>query len=638
MPMHSIGITATELFACNPYRILGVAVNETQSKISETYERILKLAEAGAADKYTSPFDFDSLPPFSRTADSLKTAYTKLASTGYRCFAYSDSEFTVALNIDDVALNLRDITCYDCFLRCYMWLVVNDRQMDETELWVQLAKYIDKLITSTPDKWTKLFDHRFPDEMLDDDLTVYRSFYTTFCEIILLPLKEMVKGSMKCQTASEILKIKGINTDQQFPYIEIPQANAPKPGEPAPLLKIALKDGDEFFDISTGEMHSFSSENSADVESHVFAEAATSITAAEIVDEPEETAEETTEAYSEPAEAEAYTEAEQADEYTQPAEEITRPAEEYTQSAEPEIPEEEPVQTVEVSEPETAAPPVMAAPPIAEEKPVNEVKTAPSLRKPKPKTVSFNAQEQPAKQEASFADMASAAQPSYITGNAEKAAEAAKVASEEKKVTVAPQLRKKNAPPAEPKQVTTAPKLNKRKEVIPPKVEEVPQPVEQPADPENTEEGEEEPNLYTDALIKMLRSNRSRNQTMKGVDTRHVYNGGDAMEVKKTNELSMEDINMKKYDSSLLASPYGESNPNRVLTREEQFRDIKIDDMLNPTLGSKTTRSTFEPDPIEQFKKKKEEQKASRKKLAKLTAVLAVIIIAYFALKILEII
>lgn len=614
MPAHSIGITATELFACNPYRILGVAVNETQSKISETYEKLLKLAAEGSADKYTSPFDFDSLPPFSRTTDSLKNAHTKLASNGYRCFAYADSEFTVALNIDDVALNLRDITCYDCFLRCYMWLVVNDREMDETELWIQLAKYIDKLIVSTPDSWTKLFDKRYPDDMIDENLTVYRSFYSTFCEIILLPLKEMVKGSMRCQTAIDILKTKGINTDEKFPFIEIPQANAPKAGEPAPLLKIALKDGDEFFDISTGTMRSFSSETSADVESNIFAEAATTINASALVDEQDEAQEDTNEVYDEPETA--YDEPEQAEEYSEPVTEYTEP--EVSEPTE---------ETTENAVSEEVAKPEMAAPPIMQPKQENEVKTAPSLRKPRAKSPSLI--NKPANE--------APAQPSFITESAPKVPTAEADVSEEKKVTTAPQLRKRNAPPAEPKQVTTAPKLNKRKDIAPPKVEEAPKPVEQPADAENGEEGEDEPNLYTDALIKMLRSNRSRNQTMKGVDTRHVYNGGDSLEVKKTQELTMEDINMKKYDSSLLASPYGESGPDRVLTREEQFRDIKIDDMLNPTLGNKSTRNTFEPDAIEQYKKQKQEQKASRRKLFKLTAVLAVIILAYFALKILEI-
>lgn len=89
--------------------------------------------------------------------------------------------------------------------------------------------------------WKKYFDDRFPEEMIDTDLTVYKSFYKTFCEIILLPIKELVRGSMKCRTALDILKVKGIDPNEEFLFIEIPQANAPKNGEKPPNLRSRLK-------------------------------------------------------------------------------------------------------------------------------------------------------------------------------------------------------------------------------------------------------------------------------------------------------------------------------------------------------------------------------------------------------------
>lgn len=87
-------------------------------------------------------------------------------------------------------LNLRDISCYDCFLRCYMWLITNDRDFEEPELWIPLCQYIDKMIMSSPEQWDKYFDHRFPQDMLDSSMSALRSFYATFCDIILLPIKE----------------------------------------------------------------------------------------------------------------------------------------------------------------------------------------------------------------------------------------------------------------------------------------------------------------------------------------------------------------------------------------------------------------------------------------------------------------
>lgn len=282
----SIGITAMELFAYNPFRILGVAVNTPMQEIERSYQKMLDMSENGEISNYKTDFDFDSLPPFSRSAQTLKTAYAKLSSNGYRCFAYSDPEFSVSLNIDDIALNLRDITCYDCFLRCYMWLIINDREMQERDLWIQLAKHIDSMILSSPDQWSKFFDSRFPQEMIDPGMAVYKSFYSTFCQIILLPIKEMVRGSMKCTTATEILECAKIDVNEEFEYIDIPQGNLPKDGEPAPKLKIALKDGEEYFDIKTGKMMHYSTDTE-EAESNSFAEASNAPLDAEVLNAEE---------------------------------------------------------------------------------------------------------------------------------------------------------------------------------------------------------------------------------------------------------------------------------------------------------------------------------------------------------------
>ena len=247
MTRPSLGITAMELFACNPFRVLGIAVDTPTADVTLTYKKLLDMAAKGDTADYETPYDCDFLPPFSRSEKDLKTAYAKIASNGYRCFAFSDPIFSASLNIDDVMLNLRDISCYDCFLRCYMWLITNDRDFEEPELWIPLCQYIDKMIMSSPEQWDKYFDHRFPQDMLDSSMSALRSFYATFCDIILLPIKEMVRGSMKCRSAMEILKIAKVDVDEVFPDIDIPQANLPKRGEPAPKLKIAVKDGEEYY-------------------------------------------------------------------------------------------------------------------------------------------------------------------------------------------------------------------------------------------------------------------------------------------------------------------------------------------------------------------------------------------------------
>ena len=273
------------LFACNPFRVLGIAVDTPTADVTLTYKKLLDMAAKGDTADYETHYDFDFLPPFSRSEKDLKTAYAKIASNGYRCFAFSDPIFSASLNIDDVMLNLRDISCYDCFLRCYMWLITNDRDFEEPELWIPLCQYIDKMIMSSPEQWDKYFDHRFPQDMLDSSMSALRSFYATFCDIILLPIKEMVRGSMKCRTAMEILKIAKVDVDEVFPDIDIPQANLPKRGEPAPKLKIAVKDGEEYYDVTTGKMVSFEGDEDSAIESNDFSAAASSISADAIVGE-----------------------------------------------------------------------------------------------------------------------------------------------------------------------------------------------------------------------------------------------------------------------------------------------------------------------------------------------------------------
>lgn len=504
MTRPSLGITAMELFACNPFRVLGIAVDTPTADVTLTYKKLLDMAAKGDTADYETPYDFDFLPPFSRSEKDLKTAYAKIASNGYRCFAFSDPIFSASLNIDDVMLNLRDISCYDCFLRCYMWLITNDRDFEEPELWIPLCQYIDKMIMSSPEQWDKYFDHRFPQDMLDSSMSALRSFYATFCDIILLPIKEMVRGSMKCRSAMEILKIAKVDVDEVFPDIDIPQANLPKRGEPAPKLKIAVKDGEEYYDVTTGKMVSFEGDEDSAIESNDFSAAASSISA-----------------------------------HVPP-----------------------------VSQPAPAPTPVQTAQPAQQ-------------------TVSAPVYSQPAPQPAAEAPKPAAKKP-YKKAN---------------------------------KGLTSL-------------IDTVDEAINDTSDIILTDEAEEEENLYTDTLIKMLRANRSNNQLMKSVDTKHIYDNGDSLGRPEEAELSMDAINMKKMDKSLLNSSYDnistkETDPKKL--REEKYRNININDMLNPTVGSQMHKE-YTPDAIEEFVKAKKQEKSAIKGIWKLLGVLSLLLIIYLIL------
>lgn len=569
MTRPSLGITAMELFACNPFRVLGIAVDTPTADVTLTYKKLLDMAAKGDTADYETPYDFDFLPPFSRSEKDLKTAYAKIASNGYRCFAFSDPIFSASLNIDDVMLNLRDISCYDCFLRCYMWLITNDRDFEEPELWIPLCQYIDKMIMSSPEQWDKYFDHRFPQDMLDSSMSALRSFYATFCDIILLPIKEMVRGSMKCRTAMEILKIAKVDVDEVFPDIDIPQANLPKRGEPAPKLKIAVKDGEEYYDVTTGKMVSFEGDEDSAIESNDFSAAASSISADAIVgedgpdsepipDEPEENPE--LKVVPPPAPV-------------QPEPAAVQPA-----------PEPEPIPEPQLA-PAPASQPVSASvPPVSQPAPApTPVQTAQSAQQ----TVSAPVYSQPALQPAAEAPKPAAKKP-YKKAN---------------------------------KGLTSL-------------VDTVDEAINDTSDIILTDEAEEEENLYTDTLIKMLRANRSNNQLMKSVDTKHIYDNGDSLGRPEEAELSMDAINMKKMDKSLLNSSYDnistkETDPKKL--REEKYRNININDMLNPTVGSQMHKE-YTPDAIEEFVKAKKQEKSAIKGVWKLLGVLSLLLIIYLVL------
>lgn len=569
MTRPSLGITAMELFACNPFRVLGIAVDTPTADVTLTYKKLLDMAAKGDTADYETPYDFDFLPPFSRSEKDLKTAYAKIASNGYRCFAFSDPIFSASLNIDDVMLNLRDISCYDCFLRCYMWLITNDRDFEEPELWIPLCQYIDKMIMSSPEQWDKYFDHRFPQDMLDSSMSALRSFYATFCDIILLPIKEMVRGSMKCRSAMEILKIAKVDVNEVFPDIDIPQANLPKRGEPAPKLKIAVKDGEEYYDVTTGKMVNFEGDEDSAIESNDFSAAASSISADAIVGEdgPD----------SEPI---------------------------------PDEPEENPELKV-VPPPAPVQPEPAAVAPAPEPEPIPEPQPAPA-----PASQPVSAPVPPVSQPAPAPTPVQTAQPAQQTVSAPVYSQPA------------PQ------PAAEAPKPAAKKPYKKANKGLTSLIDTVDEAINDTSDIILTDEAEEEENLYTDTLIKMLRANRSNNQLMKSVDTKHIYDNGDSLGRPEEAELSMDAINMKKMDKSLLNSSYDnistkETDPKKL--REEKYRNININDMLNPTVGSQMHKE-YTPDAIEEFVKAKKQEKSAIKGIWKLLGVLSLLLIIYLIL------
>lgn len=575
----SIGITAMELFAYNPFRILGIPVNASHAEIAATYDKLLKLADTGDISSYKTPFDFDSLPPFSRSSQTIKTAHAKLASNGYRCFAYADEDFPVSLNVDDIALNLRDITCYDCFLRCYMWLIINDRELSEHALWIQLANYIDKLISSSQEEWTKYFDNRFPDEMVDDSLSAYKSFYTTFCEIILLPLKEMVRGSMKCHTAKEILECAKIDVNENIGQINIPQANAPKAGQAKPKLAKALKYGDEYFDISSGTMRPYAEDTAAN-ESNSFTDSFSALSAEAVTA--------TASAEDVPAPA------------VQKAQDVDIPARRSRRAA-----DAAPETTDKKTTPQATQPVAPKGEPLKLDNAAVSSPSLPQQQKPQPQSQPAQPRQRrsirtadgsqpvppPAAQNTSF----SSENPFFdlnankVQGAQDKSGTTHRASSYTKLVEEAAK-KEQEAAQAEQEAIARA-----------------------EADDED---------VYKNALIEMLKSSSMRNQTMQSVDTSHVVSAAEMAGPSHTTA-SMDNIDMRKYDEKNLTS-----NSGRALTREEKYRNVKIDDML--TTGG--TGKNYGLTPIDEFKMAKKKEREQRRSLLLTLGITAIVLGVFVAL------
>ena len=644
MARSSLGVTATELFACNPYRVLGVAVDTPAKQIHEVYLKLTAMAAVGETDNYKTNFDFDFLPPFTRTEKDLKTAYGKLASLGYKCFAFSDPLFSASLNIDDVMLNLEDITCYDCFLRCYMWLITNDRDFEEPELWVPLCQYIDKLIKSTEKDWPKYFDHRVaPDE---DEASSLKAFHATFSDLILLPIKELVRGSMKFRSAVAIIAAGGVDVEEKFEKIDIPQANKAKPGFPEPKLKIAVKDGEEYYDVNTGSMMSFAATSPSAVESNEFAAAASAISAYAITAEEPEIPKPSVPKPSVPtpsvpapsaaAEPAPEPEAPAADDGLPPlkhVEEITAPTSRKVVIPKPSVPTEPVSEIPKPSVPTPSVPtPSVPAPSAKAESAV----PAPSVPKPSVPTPSVPA-------------------PSVTAQPAQTAAPAENDPTKAFADGGVSEMRAKGLKINAPVDLYAKEKVQQEKEEMEPVVYKAgassfsgfgigadasastPKPAVQtegrkPFRKENkgladlidmadnatvdavlSEEDEE--SLYTDVLIKMLRETRSTKK-MESVDTVHAFDNGDAIGSAPviTQGQEMAAIDTSTMDESLLGSSRDQIDPNETNARklfEQKYKDVNIKDMINPTMSGKLKGNYSANTAYTDFEKRKKENRSA---------------------------
>lgn len=668
MPNQKLGVTANELFACNPFRILGLPVTAEDDVITSTYQKLLSMAGTPDADNYTTDYDFPSLPPFKRDEATLRTAYAKLASNGYRCFAYSGGEYSQSLTVDDITLNISDLSNYDVFLRCYMWLVVNDRNFEQPHLWVPLAKHIDKLIGVQPNELNKYFGTRFPSSAVrSGGEQLLNELHATFKDIILLPLKELVRGSMRCTSAIQILQAAKVNTNAKPTGAKIPQSNRTAPGG----LKLAVKSGEEYFDDDQGKMVNYdqAGEHKAAVESHTFAAAASSISAESIFsDEPVKPAARRSPAMpanqapplanksknrvslvddhiaAQAAQSSGQQSSQQSNRTSLVEEEVPV---KHVDAIDTLAPKKRGKANIEKNTGETQKATAFTIPNSNTRKSVNIVNTSPDeYNKPKEKTngaVHYVPGEDDLPSASIGTRTLEAVNPfassseGYTAGY--KNDETAVIANNKRKTVnftgldytdegmgdMVDQIQftrpEGYVPEEEDDYDETEEGLVKSNRTLVNLIEEVDAKTEETTEQLLTEQ-EEEDALYTDTLIKLLRQNRS-NKMMKDVDTFHEFkNGGGTEGSSKTKNITMDDINMNRYDKTLLNSAYGtkrvddSTKEKAAQAIKDKYKKLDIDDMINPTMGKKYS-GEYHEDVFKEYVKNKETEKKVSLTIAK---------------------
>lgn len=654
MANQKLGVTANELFACNPFRILGLPVTAEDEELTATYKRLLSM---GDSESYKTDYDFPTaLPPFKRDDITLRTAYAKLASNGYRCFAFSDSVFSQALTEDDVYLNLKDVTCYDAFIRCYMWLITNDRAFEHPQLWILLAKHIDKLIDSKQSEWKRLFDNRFPSSVLSSGGDqMLAELHATFKDIILLPLKEMVRGSMRCTSAVQILKAAKIDVDKVYTMPRVSQANGT-----GSKLRIASRDV------------SGSAPAPRQEETHTFAAAASAISADAIISEEEpkpavrpaaQAVRPSAPAQQKPQEEHKVSLVDDAIAAQAASSQASSQGSSTASNKTSLVEEEVPVKHVEAidglatrrkavikkEEPKAAMPfEIPSDKDLASSFTVNA--TPDEYKKPRDNMgpVSYHTEgddlpsanigERTLEAVDPFANIGGSArvidEGSIATGTKRKSVNLTGLDGmgediAEERVDMqftAPE----GARRVEEEEVVEEREISNRSLTY--LINEVDSKTDETTDQLLTEQ-EIEDELYTDTLIKLLRSNRS-SKMMKEVDTTHVFLNGGGTSERRGPDITMDDIDMKKKDTSNLDSAYGYHRYDEAHAAEaikEKYKNINIGDMLNPTAG-KSLKREYHDDPIKEYIKYKKAEKNLSHSMIKVFGFIALVGILIFVL------
>jgi hypothetical protein len=135
----------------------------------------------------------------------LNKAFSEIEEIKNKVFSFSDECFAYKISKEECLKRLDNISCYDEFLSCYLWLISNDTDFVQRDMWARLCTHIDIMLNAPRLRWDEFFNDRFSIDELNESYNILEVFFRAFKEKILLPLQSFEEAQEKSLSAKECL-------------------------------------------------------------------------------------------------------------------------------------------------------------------------------------------------------------------------------------------------------------------------------------------------------------------------------------------------------------------------------------------------------------------------------------------------
>lgn len=192
-------------FIYNPYCIMGISCTATRAEIQKAYDKLCGFLKINESDGFSSPFSLSYLEKKPLDEGMLNKAFSDAEDIKSKVFSFSDECFAYRISKEECLKRLDNISSYDEFLSCYLWLITNDTEFVFKDMWASLCSHIEKMMSAQRIHWSELFDSRFSIDELNESYNLLDEFHKAFKMKILSPLHSFENSSEKSSTAKECL-------------------------------------------------------------------------------------------------------------------------------------------------------------------------------------------------------------------------------------------------------------------------------------------------------------------------------------------------------------------------------------------------------------------------------------------------